>query len=174
MATSARSTAIGAFADWQQAQRAVDELERAGFGHEQIGFLRPEGERGAGHTRVRNADNEFEGNTGVGDSDTEIERDTTRGAVTGGLIGTLLGAAAALLLPGIGPVVAGGILGTALAGAGVGVAAGGIAGALQGLGVSDEEARHHENEFRAGRVLVTVKADGRYDEAQAILRRRAA
>jgi uncharacterized protein (TIGR02271 family) len=39
------------------------------------------------------------------------------------------------------------------------------------MGVPEEEARYYDQEFRSGRTLVTVKADGRYDEAQALLRR---
>ena len=44
-------------------------------------------------------------------------------------------------------------------------------GALVGLGIPEEEAKYYETEVKGGRVLVTVKADGRYDEAYAILRR---
>lgn len=46
-----------------------------------------------------------------------------------------------------------------------------IAGALIGLGIPEEEAKYYEGEVKAGRTLVTVKADGRYDEACALLRR---
>jgi uncharacterized protein (TIGR02271 family) len=37
--------------------------------------------------------------------------------------------------------------------------------------VPEEEAHYYESEFNEGRILVTVKADGRYQEAQGILRR---
>ena len=161
MAATGRSTAVGVFASRQQAERAVDELERAGFGDDQIGFLGP-------------GDTQFEGNTGVGDSDTETEEHATKGAAVGGIVGGLIGAATALLIPGIGPAVAGGVLAVALTGAGVGLATGGIVGALTGMDVPEEEARRYEREVQAGRTIVTVKAEGRYDEAQAILRRHAA
>ena len=36
------------------------------------------------------------------------------------------------------------------------------------------EARYYEEEFHAGRTLVTVQADGRIDDAQAIMRRHGA
>ena len=44
-------------------------------------------------------------------------------------------------------------------------------GALVGEGVPENEARYYDQEFRSGRSIVTVRADGRYDEAQNTLRR---
>jgi uncharacterized protein (TIGR02271 family) len=68
-------------------------------------------------------------------------------------------------------VIAGGLLAGIVGGAAVGAAAGGLMGALVGsMGVPEEEARYYDQEFRSGRTIVTVKADGRYDEAQRILR----
>jgi hypothetical protein len=43
-----------------------------------------------------------------------------------------------------------------------------------GLGIPEEEASQYESELRAGRFLVTVHANGRYEEAVAILRRHGA
>ena len=40
---------------------------------------------------------------------------------------------------------------------------------MTGLGVSEEEARYYEDEFKSGRSLVAVKAAGRYDEVRARL-----
>jgi hypothetical protein len=91
-------------------------------------------------------------------------------------LGGVIGAGAALLIPGVGPVVAGGVLGTALAGAATGAAAGavagGVSGALVGLGIPEDEARYYDEEFREGRTLMTVKTDDRYDVAGDIIRRR--
>jgi hypothetical protein len=56
------------------------------------------------------------------------------------------------------PAIAGGILATVLASAAGGAAVGGALGALIGFGIPAEEARYYENEFLAGRALVTVKA----------------
>jgi len=39
------------------------------------------------------------------------------------------------------------------------------------MGIPEEEATYYDTEFRAGRIIVTVNADTRYDEAVAILRR---
>src|SRR5262249_1151276 len=81
------------------------------------------------------------------------------------------GAGARGLMPGVGPVIAAGILAGTLGGAGAGATAGGILGALIGHGVPEADARHYEQEVAAGKTIVTVKADGRYDEAVNILRK---
>ena len=151
-----RSAVVGVFDDRGQAERAVQELRRAGFEDDQIGFA-SRGEEGTARSGF-----------GTG-AETEAGSHAATGAVAGGVLGALAGAAAALLIPGIGPVVAGGILATALGGAAVGAAAGGLIGALTGMGVPEDEARYYEQEVQAGRTIVTVKADGRSQDAQRIL-----
>jgi uncharacterized protein (TIGR02271 family) len=47
---------------------------------------------------------------------------------------------------------------------------GAIAGALTGMGVPKDEADYYEGEVKSGRTLVAVRADGRYAEAQKLLR----
>src|SRR5205807_9335680 len=96
------------------------------------------------------------------------------GALTGGAAGALAGGAlAAIMLPAVGPALVGGLL-AALLGSSVGAAAGGLLGVLIGLGIPEEEARYYDREFQAGRTIVTVRADDRYDEAAATLRRHGA
>jgi uncharacterized membrane protein len=68
-------------------------------------------------------------------------------------------------------VVAFGLLFGLLAGAATGAAAGGLIGALIGLGIPEDEARELASEVDVGRAVVTVKADGRHEEALDILRR---
>ncbi len=65
----------------------------------------------------------------------------------GSVIGLLIGIGS-LMIPGVGPVIAGGVLGTTLAGAGIGAAAGGVIGALTGLGLPQTEAEHFETGFQ--------------------------
>lgn len=145
---SKRSTYVGLFEDRTDAEKAAAELRAKGFKDDEIGYAwKDEG-----------------GTHNVGDA-------AVKGAATGAVAGGLLGAAAAVLIPGIGPIVAGGMLATALAGAAAGAAVGGIAGALLKLGVPDEEARYYEDEFKRGRALMTVKSGDRYDEAADIIRR---
>jgi uncharacterized protein (TIGR02271 family) len=57
-----------------------------------------------------------------------------------------------------------------LSSAAAGAATAGLAGTLIGLGIPEDEANYYDQEFRAGRVLVTVQAGGRLSEVQAILR----
>ena len=145
--------AVGVFENSSQARRAVEELQQAGYTDDEIGYL----------TRAS-------ANTPSEDTGTFI----ANSAVEGGLLGGLLGAAAALLIPGFGPALAGGILAAALGGAAVGAAAGGIVAALINLGVPEEEARFYQKELEAGRAIVTVKAPDDYTEALNILRRNGA
>src|SRR5438045_3978774 len=157
MARTDRSTMVGVFEDRSQAERAIDELHRAGFTDEQIGFAVRDQDGGSDvHVRGHGS-NAGEGAVG--------------GMLAGAGIGGLIAAAASLLVPGFGPVLAGGILAATLGGAAIGAAAGGILGALIGLGVPEDEARYYESEFNAGRILVTVKADGRFNEARDIMYR---
>jgi uncharacterized protein (TIGR02271 family) len=150
-----RSTVVGVFESREPAERAIDALQRAGFRPDQIGFAM----RGGGDVPAGAVDT-FEGsNAGAG-------------AATGAILGGLLGAAAALLIPGIGPVLAVGTLGGAvLTGAVAGGALGALAGALIGMGVPAEEAEYYQGEFESGRAIVTVKAETRAAEAEEILRR---
>ncbi|HLG61496.1 MAG TPA: hypothetical protein VKY19_06165 [Ktedonosporobacter sp.] len=157
MTMTERSTAVGVFSERPQAERAIAELHHAGFSDEQIGFV------------ARNGDKMAE-SMGNGDTRAETVAGAATGAVSGGIIGGVAGAAASLLIPGLGPAIAGGILAAALGGAVLGAAAGGFAGALATMGVPEEEARYYESQLNSGRVILTVNAPGRYQDAVAILR----
>jgi len=159
MAMNQNAAVVGVFQDRAQAERAVDDLKRAGFNDEQIGFVARDGSGDAGATETTNTGEGTPGGGAVG------------GAVGGGILGGILGAAAALLIPGIGPIVAGGILAAALGGAAIGAVAGGLIGALTDMGVPEEEAQYYDQEFRSGRTIVTVQAGNRREEAMDILRR---
>jgi uncharacterized protein (TIGR02271 family) len=156
--TNPRTTVVGAFERRADAERAVEELQRAGFRDDQIGFATRGGDAAPGSTTIE----ETGSHAGSG---------AASGLLTGGVIGGILGALAAGLIPGIGPVIAGGILSGVVGGAAVGAAAGGLLGALAGMGVPEEEAHHYNREFEAGRTIVTVRAGDRYDEARAIMQR---
>jgi hypothetical protein len=150
--TSSSSTVVGVFEDDDAARRAVNEMESMGFTADQVGY--------AGHDK-----------TGVSDEKaTDVAGGAASGAVTGGVAGGILGALAAGLIPGVGPIISAGILTATVVGAGAGAAAGGLLGGLTGLGVSDDEARYYENEFKSGRSLVAVRAEGRYGEVRDRLR----
>ncbi len=158
MATMTPTLIVSVFNSRIEAERAVDELEQAGFTTDDIGFAL----RGSDVTRG-----------GMATDAVGLKDDTgaAAGAMTGGVLGGLFGAAMALIIPGIGPVLAGGILATSLGYAAAGVAVGGILGAMTGAGISEEEAKFYEREFQAGRAIVTVRAGDRNDAAMSILRR---
>lgn len=152
---------VGVFQDRAQAQKAVADLENAGFTGNQIGFA------------IRNPDGtsepklnmpEVEGEKPVGN----IPLKTTVG---GGVVGGVVGALTALLIPGVGPVLAGGILAGTLAGAFVGAGVGDLVGAFMGMGVAQHQAQYYQQEFKEGRALVVVKTTDRQQEAEEILDR---
>jgi hypothetical protein len=157
MATTKRTTAVVVFGDRAQAQQAVAELRRAGFRDDQIGVVtQKHDEHGAAPGK---------------DAGTKAAEGAGIGVAAGAGIGALwaLGIAAAIFPP-LG-VVAGGTLMAVLASAATGAAVAGLTGALVGLGVPEHEAKYYEGEVKAGRTLVTVRADDRYDEAFTTLRR---
>lgn len=157
MAMKVHSTAVGVFNDPAQAQQATHALVKAGFRDDQIGVLsHDKGAPGGVKAKGTKGEHAAEG--------------AALGAATGAGVGALwaLGIAAGVL-PVIGPVIAGGLLASVLASAAGGAAIAGLAGALVGLGIPEEEARYYDGEFKAGRTIVTVKAEGRYDEAWSIL-----
>ncbi len=157
-----QSTIVGVFDDRLQADRAVDELRRAGFRDDQIGVaLRYDAGSATAETVDTTAADEAAAGTG---------------AITGALTGLGLGALAGFgvlsgVIPVIGPAIAGGTLGIILSNAAAGAGVGGLVGALVGAGIPEDEARYYQGEFESGRTIVTVRPDGRADEAMAIFRR---
>jgi uncharacterized protein (TIGR02271 family) len=147
-------TVVGLFTDRSDAESAIRELKDAGFSEKQIGVA----------MRDRDEQRQLLEDTG-----TTTAEGAAVGAVSGGVVGGLIGLLGSLLIPGVGPIVAGGVLASTLAGAGVGAAAGGIIGALMGLGVPEADAQHFDRGIRSGGVLVTVDAGDRLSEAIAIL-----
>jgi len=157
--TQTRTTAVGVFANREDAQKAVAELRRLGFREADIGVAARDGETVSGATKVK-------------DTGSNAAAGAVTGVAAGAGIGALWGMGIlAGLIPGIGPAIAGGALAVLLSSAAAGAAVAGLAGALIGLGLSESEAKYYEDEFHAGRTIVTVKADGRYDEAVAVFRR---
>jgi hypothetical protein len=144
---------VRAFPDRASAERAIEDLRAGGWPDDDIGYIVHDAEAEALEER---AERTAEG--------------AVTGAAAGGLIGGLGAVAVSLLIPGVGPIIGGGLLATLLGGAAMGAGAGGILGAIGGLGVPEEEARFYEEEFRAGRPLVSVRGD-RVEEAAAILHR---
>jgi hypothetical protein len=161
MKTQQRSTVVGVFEDRLHANKAITELHQAGFNESKIGVA------------MRHAE-------GVGDvAATEHDSHAPSGALTGALTGLGLGALAGLgvlagVIPVVGPAIAAGTLGVILSNAAAGAGIAGLVGALVGAGLPEHEAQYYQDEFEAGRVIVTVNAANRANEAAAILRRNGA
>jgi hypothetical protein len=152
-------TVVGMFTNRPDAESAIRELKAAGFGDDRIGVaLQDQEEQRDLRDRVETTGREAAGGA-------------AKGAVSGGLVGGLIGLLGSLLIPGVGPIVVGGVLASTLAGAGIGAATGGIIGALVALGVPEADARHFDEGLRSGRTLVTVDAGARTAEALVILDR---
>jgi hypothetical protein len=80
------------------------------------------------------------------------------GAATGGVLGWLIGVGA-LMIPGVGPLVAAGPIVAALAGAGAAGVAGGLVGGLVGAGIPEIEAKRFAGRIREGGYLISVHCD---------------
>jgi hypothetical protein len=152
----------GFFRTREQGEMARQALLDAGFPSEQVGFV-------AGDTRGHTT-------PAVGPLETvSTQGEGVRGALTGGVVGMAAGMVA-LLIPGIGPLIAAGPIAGAMTGLTVGAAAGGVIGLLKDYGVSEEEAQFYAEGVKRGGALVTVQgvSEERETEARRIFERHGA
>lgn len=152
-AKSMGSVVLGVFDTREQAEQAASSLRDKGF-HKDISIVAQK-EEGTGETEeIR-----------MGGDDTAIE-----GITAGGVLGSIAGLAAgagALVIPGIGPLVAMGPIAGMLSGA----ATGGLAGGLLDWGIPEEEGRHYEEDVKQGKILLSVQGSRpRLEEAASVLR----
>jgi uncharacterized membrane protein len=142
------------FDSYSQAQRAVEALESAGFSSSEVSLI----------SRYRD-------DYTLADDASGTATGATAGAVVGGSTG-LLAALGVIAIPGIGPLVAAGVLATTLVGAAGGSLVGGLIGALTDYGISEQDAHVYSEAVRRGSSLVTVKTDeARAAQAEAVLNR---
>ncbi len=91
--------------------------------------------------------------------ETKAPEGTVWGGVSGGVLGAIIGGltvVGTVLIPGVGLLVAGPLIG-ALAGGAVGATAGGIVGALIGVGIPEHEAKFYEDALKQeGNSLAVV------------------
>lgn len=155
---------IGYFQDSNQAGQAVNELKAKGFN--EISLLG--NEKGGIEGGIE------EDNKGTGLGGQYISKGTMTGGAIGGLVGLGLGTgvlgalgAAALLIPGVGPIVAMGPLAAALGGA----VTGGIAGALIDYGIPKEHSDFYETKIKEGNSVLVLKTDEqKADEVAGIMK----
>uniref|UniRef100_UPI0035CC7C24 general stress protein n=1 Tax=uncultured Sphingomonas sp. TaxID=158754 RepID=UPI0035CC7C24 len=146
-------TITGLFDHYDDARRAVQDLEAAGVTHRDISIV--------GHDKGEHA-----GSGRVADVADPAAEDAGKGAGIGaavGGVGGLLAGLGLLAIPGIGPVVAAGWLAATAAGAVggglIGGATGGLIGALTHAGVPENDAHVYAEGVRRGGTLVTAKVD---------------
>lgn len=150
---------IGYFKESRQAEEAVNELKQKGIN--EISILGND-ERG-GKSKSK----------GMGNQD--LSSGTMTGGTIGGLAGLAVGTgalgalgAAALVIPGIGPILAMGPLAAALGGA----VTGGVAGALVDYGIPQDQSSFYETKMKEGNTVMILKTDAsKTDSAASILRK---
>jgi uncharacterized membrane protein len=139
------------------ARRAVEQLVSSGVDRDQISLV------------ANDASNKYA--SYLKDDNVTGEEGAGFGATVGALVG--LGA---MLIPGIGPVIAGGPLVAALVGAGVGAATGaltgGITASLVDMGIDEETAGYYaEGVRRGGSLVVAHVPDGNQNRVMDIMNR---
>lgn len=152
------ATVMGIFKNRDDAEAAVQLLRDNGFDAGNMGLV----------MREKNAPEESRDDETV-DVDNREDQNEATGATVGTVIGSVAGLLAGLSLtvvPGIGPIIAGGTVAAALSGATLGAAGGGLLGSLVKLGVSEDEAGFYEKRVREGGALLTLDIPDR-DVAQA-------
>jgi uncharacterized membrane protein len=144
------------------AHAVVDELLAAGLSDDDIGIIAPSKSESC---EMKNADMENADDIvdrdrdGADDHGEAVNKAAGAGAALGGAAGLLAGLGA-IVIPGLGPVVAAGWLAGALGGVVVGGAAGGVIGALMEAGVSDNDAAQYAEGVKRGGTLVTIRVMG--------------
>lgn len=150
-------TLLATYSSLETANNVVRDLVDAGFERSKIGV--------AALDREGDFKRHLDNPNAAGTAATE-DVSGGEGAGFGAIVGTLVGAVvglAAITIPGVGPIIAGGALaalGGAAAGAGVGALAGGLTGGLTAslvdLGVTEDDAHYYAESLRRGSALVSV------------------
>src|ERR671927_423529 len=159
------STVAGIFNSRAEAESAAHALEEAGFGEDRISLLTP----GTSQSQLDDVPTTETEQPGMGKA---------LGGAVGGALGVAgglhLGAAAAsLFVPGVGPVLAAGIVAAALLGAGgaaTGVAIGGALEDSMARELPHDELFVYEDALRRGRtvVIAVAETDERAEAARAL------
>jgi len=154
------NTVAGIFQTREDAARAIENLRGLGLSDENLSLLSPGTTATQAESDVPTSDTE---QPGMGNA---------LGGLVGGAMGaaggmTLGAAAASLLVPGVGPIMAAGIVGAALFGAGgaaAGMAAGGALEDTIAHGLPHDELFIYEDALRQGRTVVIAQVE---DDEQA-------
>jgi hypothetical protein len=129
---------VALFVDQDTAERAIADLREAGLNEDAIVVAEPKDPK-----------------TAAVDYPAGLARGAAEGALSGGIVGGALGVLGSILLPGVGPTIAGGLLGVLLVSGCLGAVAGGLIGALVNLIPANGRAEPGEQPG----TLVTVLAE---------------
>ena len=169
--TTHRDTVVAVYDKFETADQVIRALVADGFERSDIGVA------------ANNATGAY--NNLATDKVTDLTTDVSGsegggfGAVVGGITGAVV-ALSAIVIPGIGPIIAAGPLVALLGGAtgavvggAAGAVAGGVAASLMHLGIPEEEAQHYVESVRRGNAMVTVTVTNDEDATTAsnVLRR---
>ncbi|MGH7331418.1 MAG: hypothetical protein ACREKS_01470 [Candidatus Rokuibacteriota bacterium] len=150
----------GVFAKSESARRAMEELREIGLGEDHISLVTP----GAAREELEAVPTTEAEAPGIG---------PTLGAVVGGAAGATggmhlaLGAAAAAFVPGVGPVIASGLIGGALLGIGAGAVIGKTLDDTATAGLPKDEIFVYEDALRQGRSVLVALADSDFQATAA-------
>lgn len=143
---------VGVFEQPTQARNTIDELRYAGYRDDEIGLLAHAGMAGTEDDKVVNV----------------------KTSTVGGVLGSLLGAASAPLIPGVDQDIFGGILFSAFGVAIIGALVGNIIGTLTDIGFSEQEVHYYQRERKKGCTIVLVKSQAEYEHILMIMNRNCA
>lgn len=155
---------VGVFQSENRAKEAISELKRQGFEEREISLIARERREEGAQGGKREGENR-------GGWLTMEEQNLGNGVLTGSAIGGLAGilaGAGALLIPGVGPIIAAGPLAAFLSG----VVGGGLVGGLVDFGIPEERGRYFEERVKQGGILVTLKVqEDEVPQVTSVLRR---
>ncbi len=149
------STVSAIFKTRPQAENALEQLDDAGFRHDQVSLVMSDETRDEYIRQIKESSKADEG--------------AAAGAGVGGLAGAVAGmllAAGTIAIPGINLIVTGALV-SSLAGLGAGGLVGGLIGGLVGAGIPEHEAKYYEKEIKNGNFLVTVDTNTKEQESVA-------
>ncbi|WP_121609809.1 general stress protein [Mesobacillus foraminis] len=141
-----RERVIGVYENEQLAAEAVEDLKNKGYTTEEISVI------------AKNTNK-------LSEISQEVKPSTKDGAIAGAATGGAIGLAglivglSAVLVPGVGTLMAAGPIITTLGGAVVGASsgAGGLLHALINIGVPEDQAQRYSNDVQHGKILVFLQ-----------------
>ena len=165
-----QGTVVAVYDSYETADKAIRALVDEGFARSDIGLAA---------NNATGTYNSLATDLNTDASDVTGSEGGSFGAVVGGITGAVV-ALSAIVIPGIGPVIAAGPL-VALLGGATGAVVGGAAGAVTGgvaaslihFGIPEEDAHHYVESVRRGNAMVTVQTTNDDDATTAsnVLRR---